>query len=77
MIQSIIFVLFAILFTGCSQKESTPISHKPHWAKPIETLSIENIHRIDDHLYKSAQPDSEGFKELYRFGIKNDLNLSG
>jgi protein tyrosine/serine phosphatase len=37
--------------------------------------SLENFHRVDDRLYRSAQPDSEAMAEVEALGIRVVLNL--
>ncbi|MCH2232008.1 MAG: dual specificity protein phosphatase family protein [Crocinitomicaceae bacterium] len=37
--------------------------------------SIKNFHKVDDNLYRSAQPSKQGMKELESFGIKSILNV--
>jgi protein tyrosine/serine phosphatase len=46
-----------------------------HWAEPIELDGVPNLHRISDHLYRSEQPTSEGFRNLEKLGIRTVINL--
>ncbi len=62
-------------FYGCSIKEDQPQARKEYYAKQVASLGIENFYRVDDKLYRSAQPSKEDFKKLYDFGIRYDLNL--
>jgi protein tyrosine/serine phosphatase len=36
---------------------------------------IERFHRVDDRLYRGAQPAAPGFRYLQRFGIRTVVNL--
>ena len=45
------------------------------WGIPVINGKIENWYRIDDKVYRSAQPDSRGMRDAERFGIRNVLNL--
>lgn len=45
------------------------------WAHPIIGSKVSNWYKVDDHLYRSAQPDDAGMKEIETFGIKNVLTL--
>jgi len=45
------------------------------WGIPVINGKIENWYKIDDKVYRSAQPDSHGMKDAERFGIRNVLNL--
>jgi len=46
-----------------------------NWAQPIELKGVPNLHRITKNLYRSAQPDAEGMRNLKRMGIKTIINL--
>ena len=35
----------------------------------------ENFHRVDDKVWRSAQPEKQNFPELKQLGIKEILNL--
>lgn len=37
--------------------------------------NVKNLHRVDDELYRSGQPQKKGMKSLNDFGIKTILNL--
>lgn len=45
------------------------------WAKPIKTDQLQNFYKLDDNVYRSEQPDRNGFDYLKSFGIRNVLNL--
>ena len=45
------------------------------WAIPIKMTGVDNLHKINDGLYRSAQPTREGMKNLERMGIKTIINL--
>ncbi|BBB24999.1 phosphatase domain-containing putative toxin [Amphritea japonica] len=45
------------------------------WATPVIGTELNNIYRVDEHLYRSEQPDDEAFPQLAAFGIKAILNL--
>lgn len=36
---------------------------------------IEKFQKLDDNLYRGAQPDTRGFKELEKLGIRTIINL--
>lgn len=40
---------------------------------------VPNFHKVDDHVYRGAQPSEQGFKSLSKLGIKTvvDLRESG
>lgn len=47
----------------------------PEWAVPLVASGIPNLHKVNDQLYRSAQPSAADFKALEKFGIKTVLNL--
>jgi len=72
----LIFALVLAMFSaGCSTKEDAVVVKKPYYAKPVTAVKLENLHKVDDKVYRSAQPNQEEFKKLYDFGIRYDLNL--
>ena len=46
-----------------------------NWAVPIQMEGVPNLHKVSDTLYRSAQPTSEGMKNLKAMGIKTILDL--
>lgn len=71
-------LLFAgmLIVTGCSAPEPLSPDQRPKaWAAAVADAPVENLYRVDAHLYRSAQPDTAGFRYLYDLGIRNDLNL--
>jgi protein tyrosine/serine phosphatase len=40
-----------------------------------ENQSLPNFQRVDDHVYRGAQPSNEGFKDLAGRGIKTVIDL--
>jgi protein tyrosine/serine phosphatase len=38
-------------------------------------MGVPNLHKVDDVLYRSAQPTASGMKELKKVGIKTVVNL--
>jgi len=45
------------------------------WAKPIKLEGVPNFYKIDDKLYRSAQPTAKGMENLKKYGIKTIINL--
>jgi protein tyrosine/serine phosphatase len=54
---------------------ASPQPRPETWAQPIATKKLKNFHKLDDHVYRSAQPNEEGFEYLKTLSIKNILNL--
>jgi len=45
------------------------------WATPVPSASLNNFYKLDEKVYRSAQPDRKGFEELKRLGIRNVLSF--
>ncbi len=45
------------------------------WATPVSAEHLKNFYKLDDKLYRSAQPDKKAFEELKSLGIRNVLSL--
>jgi protein tyrosine/serine phosphatase len=47
-------------------------------AAPIQDVSgVPNFHRVDEHVYRGAQPSGEGFAALGRLGVRTVIDLRG
>lgn len=44
-------------------------------AEPVTIDGVENSYRISEDLYRSAQPEREGFTALQKLGVRSVLNL--
>ncbi|MDR0447659.1 MAG: tyrosine-protein phosphatase [Treponema sp.] len=45
------------------------------WASPVESSHVKNFYKIDEGVYRSAQPNTKAFAELEKMGISEILNL--
>lgn len=45
------------------------------WGQKVDTAKVKNLYRIEKDLYRSAQPDAEGFREIRKMGIASILCL--
>ena len=45
------------------------------WAVPLKMAGVENLHQVDEGLYRSAQATAEGFKNLQAHGVRVVLSL--
>lgn len=45
------------------------------WAEPVILEGVPNLHRINDQLYRSAQPTAAGMANLKKLGIKTIVSL--
>jgi len=51
------------------------IERPDSWAQPIELCGVPNMYKVNEILYRSAQPTHCGMKKLQDFGIKTIINL--
>lgn len=67
-------VAAAILLGGvfCSCSTNTVL---PKQAQHIALDEVENLHRVSPDLYRSGQPEPEGFTKLEQMGVRSILNL--
>jgi len=52
-----------------------PAERPANWAQPVELEGVPNLHKVNERLYRSAQPTTEGMRNLKRLGIKTVVNL--
>jgi len=75
----IIGILIFISFSGCTKhtfiETLWEIQRPDQWAVAIKKSGVSNLFRVDQKLYRSAQPKPGEFKELYALGIRYSLNL--
>lgn len=67
--------LFFSLLSSCSDVSPVPDVALPSQAVEKLVEGVDNLYRVSDDLYRSGQPDSEGFEQLEELGIKSVLNL--
>ena len=70
---ALFFSLFLLLSLLAQPLRATERDEK--WAEPIELAGAPNLHKIDERVYRSAQPSAEGMKNLEAMGIRTILNL--
>ncbi len=68
-----------ISFVGCTKAtfaETTKVNQRPkQWSIPVEKTEIKNLYRVDQKLYRSAQPKPGDFEKIHAIGIHSILNL--
>lgn len=63
-------------YCGNGNAASADAAQRPEaWAAPVYAKHIKNFYKIDEKVYRSAQPDKKGFRELKTFGIRNVLSF--
>jgi tyrosine-protein phosphatase SIW14 len=72
--KTIVILISSILFVNIVYSQNN-ITRPDNWAKPVSSKYVENFYKINDEIYRSAQPNKKAFKELAGLGIKTILNL--
>ncbi len=70
----IITIFFALIIGNIAYSE-TPRLRPQTWAQPVISESLENWYKVDDKVFRSSQPNSEGMSQLQHIGITEVLNL--
>ncbi|MFZ1985514.1 MAG: dual specificity protein phosphatase family protein [Desulfatitalea sp.] len=68
-----LLVFFALVVSTCLAADPAP--RPPSWATPVSADAMKNFYKVDDRLYRGAQPDAAGMKAIEQLGIRNVLNL--
>jgi tyrosine-protein phosphatase SIW14 len=67
----LVYVVAITAFPAAAEQPTRPTE----WATPIQSQHLKNFYRLDEKVYRSAQPDHQGFQELKAFGIANVLSF--
>jgi protein tyrosine phosphatase (PTP) superfamily phosphohydrolase (DUF442 family) len=55
----------SMLLGGCATTTSPAPDPRPgHWATPVAAAGVPNLYRVNDSLYRSAQPTREGIADI-------------
>ncbi len=66
-----------ILYSGQTVVLSALFACVPVFAggAPIQAKGISNFHQVNDHIYRGAQPQAEGWQTLSKMGVKVVIDL--
>jgi protein tyrosine/serine phosphatase len=70
-----VIVLSAVTILTVSRAAAGGSERPAQWAIPITMAGVGNLHKINEGLYRSAQPTREGMINLEKMGIKTVINL--
>jgi protein tyrosine/serine phosphatase len=70
-----VIVLSAVTILTASRAAAGGSERPAQWAMPITMSGVGNLHKINEGLYRSAQPTREGMINLEKMGIKTVINL--
>ena len=63
-------------FTALLILVSAALAERPEkWAQPVPGTSVKNLNRVTPQLYRSAQPDAAGMRELEKLGVRTVIDL--
>ncbi len=77
MIRILTIVFICGIMAGLAVAEDAATTRPAGWAQPVSLEGVPNLHRVDKNLFRSAQPDETGMKNLKQMGIKTIVNLRG
>jgi len=70
------FVIAASLFfANCVSAPVAAASRPARWAQPVPSASVEKFFRLDNDIYRSAQPTRQGFEKIRALGVASVINL--
>ena len=63
-------------FTALILLTTFALAERPEkWAQPVAGTSVKNLNRVTPQLYRSAQPDAAGMRELEKLGVRTVIDL--
>jgi protein tyrosine phosphatase (PTP) superfamily phosphohydrolase (DUF442 family) len=69
--------LVLFLFTAAVASADGPQERPSEWATAVSGTCVSNLYKVEEDLYRGAQPSAAGFKELCGLGVKAILDLAG
>ena len=73
---SIAFLILAMFFALSLEATADDNSGRnPKWAQPVKLKNSDNFFKVNNDLYRSAQPTAEALKEYEEYGIKTIINM--
>lgn len=68
-------LLLAICLLPAVSRTAEPPARPANWAVKLDRPGLPNLHKLNDQLYRGAQPTAEGIKELEKLGVKTIVGL--
>ncbi|MEO6740901.1 MAG: tyrosine-protein phosphatase [Chthoniobacteraceae bacterium] len=64
------------LFTALILLTSAAQAERPaKWAQPVQGATVKNLNRVTPQLFRSAQPDAAGMREIEKLGVRTVIDL--
>jgi tyrosine-protein phosphatase SIW14 len=73
--KNLIIIIVALLLLILSDAFSRTRVRPDKWASKVIESSLKNWYKLDNHIYRSEQPDEKEFKIIKELGIGTILNL--
>ena len=71
--RAVVAGLMGLPFTRALAQDGT---RPKEWAVPLSLEGAPNLHRVEDHFFRGAQPDAQGFKGLSStHGVRTVISL--
>ncbi len=64
-----------VAFAGPAQAAELAQVRPESWAQPVNATGVPNLFKVNNSLFRSAQPTAEGFQNLKGLGIVTVVNL--
>ena len=75
---SFLFLVLAGIGGGCAARQgAAPSPHQYALAEKMAVFGIKDFGKVNEYLYRGAQPKEEGIEELKRLGIDTIVDLRG
>lgn len=68
-------LLSLVLVAHSEEHQKTKKTRPASWATKLERPGLPNLHKVNDNLYRGAQPTAEGIAELEELGVKTIICL--
>lgn len=72
---TLLTAMVLVLGSLSSVHAEAPRLRPENWARPVISSDLDNWYRVDERLYRSAQPDDEGMAAAVQLGIGRVLDL--
>ncbi len=78
LVASFLLFIFMEISGGCAARQSAaPSPHQYALAEKMAVSEIKDFGKVNEYLYRGAQPKEEGIEELKKLGIDTIVDLRG
>jgi protein tyrosine phosphatase (PTP) superfamily phosphohydrolase (DUF442 family) len=70
-----LFIFLSLILSTVAIAEESTTTRPSKWAQAVKLEGVENLHKVSDTLYRSAQPTALGMQNLKKLGVKTVVNL--